>query len=216
EGRLLTALATYPCMVFLGAYAATADHKGGLLAITQKAFDGMTGQVVHMLTESGEKMTPDMTRQLHDYFMEVARVMPAMSMCMWLFTTVAVMAVAQAFLARRGWNMRPSFSLARLHLPSWIIFAAAIAGLTANFAPAPYDYIGLNIAILMVVPFFFVGLAVVHAAAAQTRASALALTVFYLALILVIHLVLLVALLGAVDQWADFRKRFAERNDSNK
>jgi len=63
----------------------------------------------------------------------------------------------------------------------------------------------------MGVPFFFTGLAVVHALAAQTRWPTLFLVFFYFVICLIVHLTLLVALLGAVDQWVDFRKRFAER-----
>jgi len=186
-------------------------HEGGLLAMTVEAFNGMGDQVTAMLTENGQAITPEMTLKVHQYFEFCARITPALAMCAWLFSTLIAMAAAQGLLQQRKWNLRPQFSLARLHIPNWVIFAAALTGLAAMYAPPPYDYIGLNLALVLGVPFFFVGLAIVHAYAEQTKKPTLVLIIFYTVISIIVHLVLLVAILGAVDQWVDFRKRFAGR-----
>jgi hypothetical protein len=214
EGNLLTALATYPCFIFLGIYLATMGQDGGLLALTVNAFNGMGDQVNSMLSENGQTVTPEMTVQIHEYFNFFARITPALAMCAWLFSTIIAMAAAHGLLQYKKWNMRPNFLLAKLHIPNWVIFAAAITGLLAMYGPVPYDYLGLNLALVLGIPFFFVGLAVVHAWAAQTKRPTVMLTLFYIIISIIVHLVLVVAVLGAVDQWVDFRKRFAGQSSN--
>ena len=211
EGNALAFLSIYPCILFLAACAAASGHEGGLLTLTREAFNGMTDQISKMFVSNGEAMTPDVMALLHQYLDTAARIAPSLAMCAWLFSMLIVMIAAQQLLERKGWNVRPSFSFAKLHVPNWVIYAAALTGAVGSFAAAPFDYIGLNLAIVLGTPFFFVGLAVVHAWAAQTRTPKLVLFFFYLVISVIVYLVLLVAILGVVDQWVDFRKRFAER-----
>jgi hypothetical protein len=216
EGNVLAALAIYPCIIFLIIFIATMKNAGGLLTMTADALDGLTPQITDMLTQNGEKLTPDITLRIHQYLLALARMTPALAMCTWLLTMIVAIAAAQGALLKRKWMLRPAFALNRLRVPSWIIFAAAITGVMAVYAPAPYDYIGLNLALVLGVPFFFTGLAVVHAWAASTRAPTVILVIFYIVISVIVHLVLLVAMLGAVDQWVDFRKRFADKSLTKK
>ncbi len=214
EGNLLTALASYPCVLFLAIYITTAGHDGGLLAMTVDAFNGMSEQIITMLKDNGQEVSPEMILKMHQYFEICARVTPALAMCAWLFSTLLAIAIAQGLLQSRLWNKRPSFELNDLHVPNWVVFAAATTGLIGMYAPAPYDYVGLNLALILGIPFFFVGVAVIHAAAAQTKHPTVMLIIFYTLISIIIHLVLLVALLGAVDQWVDFRKRLTEKTST--
>ena len=211
EGNALAFLCIYPCFIFLGACAASSGHEGGLLALTRDAFDGMSGQVSAMLSANGEAITPDVTATVHRYLDTAARIAPILGMSAWLFSMLIVMVAAQELVRRKGWNLRPSFALSQLHVPSWVVYAAALTGVAGCFAPAPFDYIGLNLAVVLGMPFFFSGLAVIHAWAAQTRSPKAVLITFYLVISVIVYLVLLVAIVGVVDQWVDFRKRFAGR-----
>lgn len=211
EGAILTALVAYACVLFLGVYGATLSHEGGLIAITQDALNDMSDQAMRALTQMGETPTPDMALNMRRTIDLLIRFAPAFVMCSWLFLTIAAVAIAQGLLKRKKRSMRSPFALADLHVPSGVIFAVAMTGVAAIAAPAPYDYLGLNLALVLGLPFFFAGLAVIHAWAARTRAPTLLLTAFYIVVSFLVYLVLLVAMLGAVDQWIDFRKRFAER-----
>ena len=131
EGNMLAGLVIYPCLLFLGIYAATSGHEGGLLAMTSDAFEGMAGQVATTLSENGQSVTPEVTIKIHQYLDAVARMAPALAMCAWLFSTLIAMILAQTVVQQQGWNLRPSFVLTHLHVPSWIIFAAATTGVVA-------------------------------------------------------------------------------------
>jgi len=212
EGKMMTALVAYPCVIFLLVYFLMMGQQGGLLAATVDLLNGVSDQIIKLLIDHNEKVTPDTILQLHQYIELSARIIPTLLMCGWLFSTLISCVVAQVVLQQKKWDTRPAFALENLQVPVWTIFAAAAFGTIASFAPAPYDYVALNLALVMGVPFFFAGLAVLHAWAALTRAPTLALAVLYVFMMLIVYLVLLVALLGVVDQWVDFRKRFAEQN----
>jgi uncharacterized protein YybS (DUF2232 family) len=197
--------------MFLAIYVATMGSEGGLLKITQDAFDGVSGQAITMMTQNGQAVTPEMTLKLHQYLAVTARVAPALGMCAWFFSTMIALIVSQSLLCYQKWNLRPAFTLTDLRLPVWVLALTLAALAAAWFAPAPYDYVGFNLAIVLGIPFFLTGLAVVHGLAASTGKPNLILIIFYIIISVIIYLVPLVALIGVVDQWVDFRKRLADR-----
>ncbi|MDR3423960.1 MAG: DUF2232 domain-containing protein [Alphaproteobacteria bacterium] len=209
-GDMLVALAVFPCLIFLIVYAQMMGHDGGLLAATTEAFKGLSGHIGDMLATSGQKTTPQELVKIQDYVAFLARIAPAMAMGAWLLSTALVMSAAHAFVERQTWGLRPPFALPQVRLPRWFVLLALIFA-AGSFAPAPYAYVALNLAIIFGIPLFFVGLAVAFDMAAHTRAPTLVLVVFYVALIVFPHLTLGVVMLGVVDHWVDFRKRFAEK-----
>ena len=70
-------------------------------------------------------------------------------------------------------------------------------------------YLALNVVIVLLVPFFFAGLAVVHAFASGRQARTLLLVVFYFFLLVSGWPIALVIGLGVIEQWAGLRRRFA-------
>jgi hypothetical protein len=188
EGALLTGLVAYPCVIFLAVFAFSMGHDGGLLAMTTDTLNGVSDQILTLLKDKGEKLSPEMIVQLQHYLTVVARVVPALLMCGWLFSTIGSIVVGQSILVQKKWHVRPAFALENIHVPNWVIYAAAVAGIAANLAPAPYDYAALNVALMTGMPFFFAGLAVVHAWAARGRAPTATLIGFYLILCLFIYL----------------------------
>jgi hypothetical protein len=207
-GNILTAMSVYPALLFLLLFIAVGDSNGGLLAITQTAMAGAEDKFLALVTEGREPN--DQQRAIVKKMIEVTPAfIPGMAMFAWIFTTAVSMGFAYSIAWRQKWALRPGFSLGDMQVPNWVVYAAAATGLLAAFAPAPFDYLGRNLAIVLATPFFFVGLAVTHALINQTRASLFLLVVFYLVMGVFPAVVLLVAMLGAVDQWVGFRKRFA-------
>ena len=70
-------------------------------------------------------------------------------------------------------------------------------------------YLALNAAIVLLVPFFFAGLAVVHAFAGGRQARTLLLMVFYFFLLVSGWPIAMVVGLGVIEQWAGLRRRFS-------
>jgi hypothetical protein len=116
--------------------------------------------------------------------------------------------LAQGLLARFGANWRPSPDMAALGLPVWIpvLFALAagvmLLGGTARF-------VGVNVMIVLAVPFSLAGLAVLHSLARRLSRPAVPLVTFYVLAGLFGWPLLLVALLGVLDSSLGLRRRFA-------
>jgi uncharacterized protein YybS (DUF2232 family) len=93
-------------------------------------------------------------------------------------------------------------------LPGWtpLVLALTLAG--AVLLDGQARYLAINLSIVLVVPFLFAGLAVVHAFAAGRSSRATILVVFYILVTVVAWLVLAVIGLGIIDQWAGLRRRF--------
>ncbi len=202
EGYLLTSIAIYPALLFLGLVVLTSGHPGGLLAITQDALKAVTDEV-------SKQLGGDEAVLVQSAMDRLAKIAPSVVGCTWMLITMISIYVAQSLLKRQGWNLRPSFVMQGLHVPTWLIYAVAITGLAGVVAPAPFNYIGNNLSILLGIPFFFVGLAVIHAWAATTRAPMTVLVIFYLILSVIVWVGLLVALIGVLDQWMNFRLRLS-------
>lgn len=115
--------------------------------------------------------------------------------------------LAQGTVARFGRNLRPSPDIASLRLPAWIAPALAAVLLAAFFLPGDLGFVARNVAPILLLPFFFAGLAVAHAYARRARSGGFLLALFYVLLVLFTWPAAIVVLVGLFDQWADLRRR---------
>jgi uncharacterized protein YybS (DUF2232 family) len=116
--------------------------------------------------------------------------------------------LAQGLLARFGASWRPSPDLAALGLPMWIpVLLAFAAGATLLGETA--RFIGVNVLIVLAVPFCLAGLAVLHTVARRFPRPAVTLVTFYLLAGFLGWPLLLIALLGLLDSPLGLRRRFA-------
>jgi len=126
----------------------------------------------------------------------------------WFVMTAINATLAQALLVRFGRNIRPSPDIVSMEFPNWFPIAAAAAALVGVFLPGAFGFYGSNLAIILIIPFFFMGLAVVHALCRGKSAGSLMLVTFYVMLIFFGWLVVIVAALGLIEQWIGLRRRF--------
>jgi hypothetical protein len=135
---------------------------------------------------------------------------PAAVVMSWLLMMAVNAALAQGVLARFGRNLRPSPEIADMELPQAMTLLLGGAGVAALFGPAALGYMGRNLFLILIVPFFFLGLGVVHAVARKFAAhKPLILVAAYAAMIVLVWPVVLVAGLGLFDQWLGLRRRLA-------
>ena len=139
-----------------------------------------------------------------------AQVFPGMVVVSWLTMAIVNAALAQGVLMRFGRNLRPAMRVAEVELPHWTPMLLAVAGVLALVGgDGQLSYLALNVAIVLLVPFFFAGLAVVHAFASGRQARTLLLVVFYFFLLVSGWPIALLIGLGVIEQWAGLRRRFA-------
>lgn len=145
-------------------------------------------------------------QQIADY----AAIVPGVVAVSWVLMTVINAAIAQLLALKGGQAKRPDFALAKLWLPGWCGPVLAAATLGALMLSGDLAFFAQGLAVLFAVPYLMQGLAVVHSAVERLPAKRLALTGFYLVLVLFSWpLVVGVVLLGLLEDWAHFRRRLA-------
>jgi len=122
-------------------------------------------------------------------------------------------ALAQGLLAKGGRNLRPSPRLRELTLPDWLSWALVAAALVALAAPGEIGYIGRNLVLVVAVPYFFLGLSVVHKMAALTPLPGALLALVYLVVIFSGWFALFVAGIGVLEQWVGLSSRMKPLTD---
>jgi len=141
----------------------------------------------------------------------IAPFFPAFLIGGWLFMLVLNGAMAQALLARFKKNVRPSPDFAKMALPSWLIYMIAAAALVFFAAgPGTLEFFSRNLVLILCVPFFLLGLAVVHALAQTSPKPGWVLVPFYMLLILFGGFAAMVVTgFGFVEQTVGIRRRLA-------
>lgn len=137
-----------------------------------------------------------------------AFVLPSMLAISWMIMTATNGSLAQGLLARFGANWRPSPDIAALELPRWIPALLAIAAVAAIFGGMA-RFLGVNVMIVLAVPFCLAGLAVLHTVVRRFSRPAMLLVVFYVLAALFGWPLLLMAVLGVLDSSLGLRRRLA-------
>jgi hypothetical protein len=116
--------------------------------------------------------------------------------------------LAQMLAVRVGRNRRPLLDLDRLELPGWLWPGIAAAALLVLPGGMMGD-LGWSLLIVLVVPYLFLGLAVIHVVSRRWPRPGLALGAIYGAVVFLGWPVLVVLLLGFVEDDAHLRRRWS-------
>ncbi len=198
-GLLLSWLTGYGLVLFAITLVAFLGSEGGIDGAARAYIEATLGNIS---AAGADPRFDHMIQSIIPYF-------PSFVMTAWLVMVIINAALAQNMLTHFKRNRRPSPKFADLELPGWMTIGLA-ATLLVSLMPGRIGVIGLNAAIIIGLPFFFLGLAVIHGVSHRFGVRRLFLLVFYAILILFgWPPITLVAGLGFVEQWAHFRRRFA-------
>ena len=197
-GRMMSWLTGYGAAALI-AFAVLAGDVLAELEATVRA--GLEAMLQGLPVGEGDISPATIAAQFASYF-------PALLVIAWLVIVAISGSLAQRFLRRLGWNLRPSPRMSAFELPNWMAIALAISALVwlAGGQGTP-GIIGGNLTLVFSAPYFFIGLAVIHYLSRPWSARTPALVIFYLFLVLFGWPVAVVAALGLVDQWAGLRQR---------
>lgn len=139
----------------------------------------------------------------------LALLFPGLAAASWVMMICFNTALAVLILDRSGMSLRPSPRYAALTLPDFMSWPLVGAAALALMAGGDAGFVFLNLTLVLAVPFFFQGLAVVHTLARRMPMSGLLLGVFYVLMIFIHWVTAAAAALGMLEQWAGVRRRFA-------
>ncbi len=197
-GRLLGWLTGYGLVLFGVTLVAFLGSEGGIEGAASAYVEATLGNIA---ANSADLQFDRIIQSFIRYF-------PAVVVTTWLVIVVINAALAQNVLTQFKRNRRPSPKFTDLELPAWMTTGLAVVVLV-SLVPGRIGVIGQNAAIIIALPFFFLGLAVIHAVSHRFGARRLFLLAIYVILILFGWPIIVVAGLGIVEQWAHFRRRFA-------
>ncbi len=205
-GAILCWLTVLGAAIFLMAVLAShAAGEAGIEGAVSTYLDRLLEAVAPSLFGEGERA---------NWVARLTPLFPGSVVVSWLVMTAVNGALAQALLARMGRGLRPRTALADLKLPEWMSTLLVASAAVALLGPGEVEYIGRNLVIILAAPFFFLGLAVIHALARRAVPMATLLGVFYFVfyglLLFTTWAALTVVAIGLIEQWGGgLRRRFA-------
>ena len=172
--------------------------------------NGVVAATSEFLDQALATMLPQLTNATRgDLVAATVPLFPGMVGTSWILMTAVNGALAQGILVRAGRNLRPSPKLVDLTLPDWMSWLLVASAVMALFGPGEMEYTGRNLTLISATPFFFLGLAVMHALVRRLSFSGPLLVVIYLMVIFSNWAAGAAAGIGIIEQWAGLRYRFA-------
>jgi hypothetical protein len=163
----------------------------------------------HALAPSLDSRFAENAVELEGLLSYLAFILPGIIGGSWMVMAATNGSLAQGVLARFGANWRPSPDLAALDLPMWIPMLFAVSA-AVTFLGGSSRFFGVNVMIVLAVPFCLAGLAVLHAVARRFSRPALPLAIFYVLAGVFGWPLLLIVVLGMLESPLGLRRRFAQ------
>lgn len=205
-GRILIWLSLLGILTFLVAYAVFMQVDGGVRGAIDNYLKSITANLAQADRAAIDAMTATMTY-----------IFPAIASASWTMMNVINGALAQRFVTAANRNIRPRPLYSEIEIPLWPAGICLLGAIFAGFGGEP-GFLGFNIMLIASIPFFFIGLAVLHNISLAWPGRLIWLTGIYLFLILALWPAVVIAALGVLEFWLRLRDRAKARrtNKGNK
>jgi len=204
-GRLLGWLTFLALVAFVAAYLVFLGAENGVRGATETYLRNVLGALRNVQADAAA---------VDQLITTMAAIFPAVAAASWLLMIVVNGVMAQKFLTASGKNLRPIPAYSEIEVPIWpaavVIFGALVAIFGGNAG-----FFGINVMLIGTIPFFFIGLAVLHSISAAWPGRLFLLVGAYLFLVLLVWPAAIIALLGLIEHWVRLRERMHARR-SNK
>jgi hypothetical protein len=141
-------------------------------------------------------------------------ILPALIATSWLLMTIVNGVIAQTILVKIGKNLRPRPVYSALTLPDWLSWAIVAAACLALLGSGKIEYMGRTLVVILAIPFFILGLAVVHRLARHVAFPGLLLAAVYFSIFLSLWAAFVVVVVGISEQWLGLRKRLPNQGQN--
>jgi hypothetical protein len=184
------------------------------MTINDETLGPLDEAVMAFLSQALENMQGNIPVEARNALVSgLAPFFPGMAIGSWIVMHIVNAAAAQGALVKSGRNLRPAVSFVNVTLPDFCSWLLVCSGALAVFAPGDWGYIGQNLVIVALVPFFLLGLAVAHTFARSMAGGTWMLIFFYLLIVVLGWASFVVAGAGVLEQWVGLRKRARTTNN---
>ena len=136
----------------------------------------------------------------------ISQIFPALAVTSWILMNILNCVLAQKIVVMSGKNIRPTPSYSATGAVIWPLSPAIIGIILSNFS-GQIGFLGINIFIISIIPFFFIGLAVVHSVSVSWPGRLLILTMVYILMAITHWPAAMIAAIGILEYWFKFRNR---------
>ena len=141
---------------------------------------------------------------------------PSIIFLSWLLMIFINTVVTQAILIKARLNLKPAFQYSKIKAPGWIYWIFVTSGILTLFGPNNLEYLSRNLTAIILIPFLFIGLGVIHTAARSFRSPSLILVPFYFFIIISSWPSFIAILIGFFEKWANIRKKLEPKIPGDK
>jgi len=201
-GTVLSMLAVLAASLFALAYLLALSQEGGLQGTILSVLERVFTFLMPGLQDSDRATMLGAMSALFPGYLGIS----------WVVMIIINALIALTILNKIKASVRPRTGISGLTLPdqaSWYLIAAAALTLVGSVSgQGELAYIGRNLVLILGLPFFFLGLAVVHSIARAAPFPGVLLTVFYMVMFLSGWVSLIIIATGLIEQWAGIRRHF--------
>ena len=198
-GHLMAILAAIGAAMVFAAAVAHINHDGGFTG----AIKGYLNTILDMRFQFS---APGNKTLLVD---RIVPLFPALTIGSWFLMVIVNSVIAQTILAKTSNNLRPTPAYGRLQAPEWLYWAMIAPACVALVGSGDTEYTARNLTMILVMPFFLIGLGIVHVLAHRLTLPVMGLTIFYFMLTFLGWPALAVAGLGFFEPWINLRNKFS-------
>lgn len=195
-------------LVLFGTLIAGIDL-GTLITLKMEVFKA--NLIAAIAKKGGDALFLRQITEAVDQFTRVlALLLPAFVLVVWFLLQTGNLLAARAVMGRvDGEGRFPPEDPAGLHLPFQLVWGVILSGALLYATEGFLRLLGANLLLLLAIPYFFQGLAIMQSGFRHHAIAGYARGFFYFGLVFFwINLVPMVTALGLFDSWIDFRKRF--------
>ncbi|MEJ0063587.1 MAG: hypothetical protein WDO70_10440 [Alphaproteobacteria bacterium] len=201
-GRLLTAVAVYPVIAF-GLLCLFAGN-GGIEKTLHDAFAQYFEQMIAFDNDLSKADKAALIESIKAPLDMLIAVMPGLTISFWMTGMMVSAMWAQYALTANKMALRPTPCLTDLDLPYALLILLALMGLIGFFFVGPAAYFARNTFLPLSMPYFFVGISLMHLWAGKRSHKYLWLLGFYV-LIMFGWPAIVVAAVGVLEPWLHLR-----------
>ena len=162
-------------------------------------------RVAHYIDETAPTASPEfraITAKVWGAFL------PALVGVGWLMLAVVNGLVGLWVAVKSGYSLRPSPDFLALTVPRWLLAPLVIAASIGIFAGGDAGYLARNAAALLLTPYVFLGMTVMHRVLRRRSDGGILLPLFYVVFFLLFGWAMVVlAGIGLVKQWTGLRRQ---------
>ncbi|MBF0426217.1 MAG: DUF2232 domain-containing protein [Magnetococcales bacterium] len=141
----------------------------------------------------------------------MARILPAVMIGGWFFIVCGNLLLARRLVAAEsGGGLFVPEDLTAFRAPFFLVWPLIVAVVLAQFTGGNWQYFGLNLGLLLAIPSLFQGMAVIQWGMRTFKVPVWVQRIYQVFLLIWLQFLFVVALIGLLDHWFDFRGRYID------